>query len=64
MIRSLKERQAIVVLCSTELEEVATICDRVLVFYRHRICRELDGGSLNQWKILEVMNTGSLTKAA
>jgi ABC-type sugar transport system ATPase subunit len=64
LIRSLVERDAIVVLCSTDLEELATVCDRVLVFYRHRICAELDGESLTQSKILEVMNTGSLGKAA
>lgn len=64
LVRSLVERQAIVVLCPTDLEELATVCDRVLVFYRHRICAEFDGESLNQSKILEVMNTGSLGKAA
>ncbi|MGC1184109.1 MAG: sugar ABC transporter ATP-binding protein [Candidatus Dormiibacterota bacterium] len=64
LFRRLLERQAVVILCSTDLDELATVCDRVLVFYRHRICAELDGASLNQSKILEVMNTGSLEKAA
>jgi ABC-type sugar transport system ATPase subunit len=64
LIRGLVKRDTIVVLCSTDLEELATMCDRVLVFYRQRICAELRGSTLDQSKILEVMNTGSLGKAA
>lgn len=51
---------AVVLLCSTDLEELVGACDRVLVFYRGRICAELRGAEKNSRRMLELMNTGEL----
>jgi ABC-type sugar transport system ATPase subunit len=55
---------AVVLLTSTDLDELATVCDRVLVFYRGGICAELAGEALREHTILEAMNTGSAEPAA
>jgi len=55
---------AVVVFHSTDLEELATACDRVLVFYRGTICGELSGAALDATAILRLMNTGVLDEAA
>jgi ABC-type sugar transport system ATPase subunit len=55
---------AVVVFHSTDLEELATACDRVLVFYRGTICGELSGTALDATAILRLMNTGVLDEAA
>jgi ABC-type sugar transport system ATPase subunit len=36
------------------------LCDRVLVFYRGRVCAELAGTRLRVHTVLEAMNTGRL----
>ncbi len=64
LIRSLAAARGVVILCSTDLDELARLCDRVLVFYQHRVCAELSGGQLSQPVILETMNTGCLGQAA
>jgi ABC-type sugar transport system ATPase subunit len=55
---------AVVVFHSTDLEELATACDRVLVFYRGTICGELSGAALDATAMLRLMNTGVLDEAA
>jgi ABC-type sugar transport system ATPase subunit len=55
---------AVVVFHSTDLEELATACDRVLVFYRGTICGELSGAALDATAMLRLMNTGILEDAA
>ncbi len=64
LMKSLAKSSAVIVLCSTDLEELVLVCDRLMVFYHHRICAELSGPTLTQPNILEAMNTGSLGKAA
>lgn len=49
---------------STDLEELAKGCDRVLVFYRGAICGELSGPALTSRALLELMNTGRLDQDA
>jgi len=44
----------VVVLCSTEAEELASLCDRILVFYRGRITAP----GIDQHTVLEAINTG------
>ena len=44
--------------------ELATACDRVLVFFQGRICAELQGDALTTHAMLEAMNTGAAAEAA
>lgn len=47
---------AAVLLCSTDLDELVTLCDRVLVFRRGRIAAQLSGDDLNRHRLLTEMN--------
>jgi ABC-type sugar transport system ATPase subunit len=58
LVRSVAEAGAVVLLCSTDIDELATLCDRVIVLHRGRVCAELSGESLRQHDILSAMNTG------
>ena len=60
LLRAAAAGGAVVVLHSTELEELASVCDRVVVFYRGRICAELSGADRNPSAILHAMNTGQV----
>lgn len=60
LMRDLARQGVVQVLASTDLAELATVCDSVLVFFGGRICAKLDAESLNAHTILEVMNTGKL----
>jgi ABC-type sugar transport system ATPase subunit len=61
LIRAVAQAGAVVLLCSTDIDELADVCDRVVVFYRGRICVEFSGESQNAHAVLEAMNTGSAT---
>jgi ABC-type sugar transport system ATPase subunit len=58
ILRSAAGEGAVVIYLSTDLEELAAGCDRVLVFYRGRICAELSGDTLTASRLSQVMNTG------
>ncbi|MFC3978629.1 sugar ABC transporter ATP-binding protein [Streptosporangium jomthongense] len=58
LIRSATQTGTVTMLCSTDVEELASLCDRVAVFYRGRVAAILEGESLTQHNILETMNTG------
>jgi ABC-type sugar transport system ATPase subunit len=60
LVRSVAEAGAVVLLCSTDLDELATLCDRVFVLHHGRVCAELAGESLRQHEILAAMNTGTV----
>ena len=60
MVRALAVAGATTLVCSTDLEELTGLCDRVLVFYAGCMCAELSGESLTSQTLLEAMNTGSL----
>jgi ribose transport system ATP-binding protein len=64
LIRSAAEAGAIVLLASTDLDELEHICDRVLVFYRGRIAAELSDDDARVHTLLEAMNTGEFSRAA
>ncbi|WP_040740501.1 ATP-binding cassette domain-containing protein, partial [Nocardia tenerifensis] len=49
----------VVLLCSTDVDELASLCDRVLVLYRGRLCATLEGDRLDQHTMLHAMNTGA-----
>ncbi|WP_172122069.1 sugar ABC transporter ATP-binding protein [Devosia sp. 919] len=50
---------AVVVYLSTDPAELATGCDRVLVFHRGTICGELSGEALTPSALLQLMNSGT-----
>jgi ABC-type sugar transport system ATPase subunit len=58
LIRAEAGAGAAVVFCSTDLDELAEVCDRVVVFFRGRVCAELAGEPLTKAALLEAMNTG------
>jgi ABC-type sugar transport system ATPase subunit len=59
LIRGAAAAGAVVLLTSTDIDELAAVCDRVLVFYHGRICAELTGARLSEHAVLEAMNTGA-----
>ncbi len=59
LVRDEAASGAPVLLCSTDVDELVAVCDRVLVFFRGRICAELSGRALQPHAVLEAMNTGS-----
>jgi ABC-type sugar transport system ATPase subunit len=59
LVRAEAAAGASVLYCSTDLEELAAVCDRVLVFFHRRICAELRDEGLTSHAILEAMNTGT-----
>jgi ABC-type sugar transport system ATPase subunit len=59
LVRGAAEAGAVVLLTSTDLDELAGICDRVLVFHRGAVCAELAGAGLEPHALLVAMNTGT-----
>jgi ABC-type sugar transport system ATPase subunit len=64
IIRSAADAGTIVVLCSTDVDELAELCDRVVVVYQGAVAAELAGDELRNTTLLEAMNTGSVEHAA
>ena len=64
LIHAAADAQALILLNSTDLDELTSVCDRVLVFFGGRICAELAGEQLTVRNVLESMNTGALPAAA
>jgi ABC-type sugar transport system ATPase subunit len=64
LIRAAADAGAVVLLASTDLDEIVEVCDRVAVFFDGRICAEMDKGSLEQHRLLEVMNTSDAAPRA
>jgi ABC-type sugar transport system ATPase subunit len=60
LIRSTAAAGAPVLICSTDIDELASLCDRVVVLYQGRATTELAGDALRTHAILEAMNTGAL----
>jgi ABC-type sugar transport system ATPase subunit len=58
LIRSTAAAGAPVLICSTDIDELASLCDRVVVLYQGRVAAELAGRALNTHAVLEAMNTG------
>ena len=46
-------------ICSTDIDELASLCDRVVVLYQGRVSAVLAGGALRTHAVLEAMNQGS-----
>jgi ABC-type sugar transport system ATPase subunit len=64
LFRAAADANALILFASTDLDELATVCDRVLVFFRGAVGAELEGERLSVRDMLESMNTGSLAAAA
>ncbi|HEY1915243.1 MAG TPA: sugar ABC transporter ATP-binding protein [Streptosporangiaceae bacterium] len=64
LIRAMADAGAVVVLCSTDNQELAELCDRVAVFYQGALAGELAGARLDQHTLLESINTGNVQEAA
>jgi ABC-type sugar transport system ATPase subunit len=64
LIRAAAAANAVVLLNSTDLEELASVCDRALVFFGGSVCAELSGARLTVRNLLESMNTGAVPAAA
>jgi ABC-type sugar transport system ATPase subunit len=58
LIRRVARGGAITMMCSTDVDELVSLCHRVLVFYRGRLCAELSGATLDEHTVLETLNTG------
>ncbi|ALG10784.1 sugar ABC transporter ATP-binding protein [Kibdelosporangium phytohabitans] len=48
--------KAVVLLCSTDLDEIVSLCHRVLVFRRGRVAVQLSGADLTRHRLLTEMN--------
>ena len=59
LIRSTADAGAPVLICSTDIDELASLCDRVVVLHQGRVSAVLAGGALRTHAVLEAMNQGS-----
>jgi ABC-type sugar transport system ATPase subunit len=64
LIRAEAAAGAAVLLCSTDVDELAEVCDRVVIFFHHEVCATLEGEELRPHAILEAMNSGTIEPAA
>jgi ABC-type sugar transport system ATPase subunit len=58
LIRSTATAGAPVLICSTDLDELESLCDRVVVLHQGHVSAELAGETLRAHAILEAMNAG------
>jgi ABC-type sugar transport system ATPase subunit len=58
LIRAAANGGAVVLLASTDVDELAELCDRVAVFFQGRVCTDLAGDALRPHAVLEAMHTG------
>jgi ABC-type sugar transport system ATPase subunit len=56
LIRGLADQGVVVILCSTDVSEMADLCDRVLIFRRQEQVGELSGKDLTEHGVLEAIN--------
>jgi ABC-type sugar transport system ATPase subunit len=59
LIRSTAAAGAPVLICSTDIDELASLCDRVVVLRQGRVTAELSGERLRTHAILELMNAAA-----
>jgi ABC-type sugar transport system ATPase subunit len=58
IIRDIAARKSVVLIASSDLEELAEVCDRVIVFYRGASVGEIPHGSLDEHRLLQAITTG------
>jgi ABC-type sugar transport system ATPase subunit len=64
VINDLAVRGRTVLITSSDLDELATVCDRVLVFVQRELVRTLAGEELTEHRLLEAINTGKTSASA
>ena len=57
LIRSAAAAGAPVLICSTDIDELASLCDRVVVLHQGSVSAKLAGEALSTHAVLEAMNT-------
>ncbi len=60
IIAQMAARKRIVLIASSDLEELADVCDRVVVFFQGAAVGEIRGDELSEHRLLEAINTGSV----
>jgi ABC-type sugar transport system ATPase subunit len=60
IIRELAREDRVLLLCSSELQELTELCDRVIVFWQGRAVAELAGPALSEHAVLHAINTGAV----
>ena len=60
VIRSLADEGAVVLVTSSDLDELCVLADRALVFFHGRVVGEVEAEDLTPHRILEAINTGVL----
>jgi ABC-type sugar transport system ATPase subunit len=58
LIAQMAAEKRIVMLTSSDLEELVDVSDRVVVFFQGAVVGELQGGELTEHRLLEAINTG------
>jgi ribose transport system ATP-binding protein len=61
IVRGLAAAGRVVLISSTDPDELIELCDRVAVFFRGRLCAELSGADLTQAALLHAMATGEIS---
>jgi ABC-type sugar transport system ATPase subunit len=61
IVRELAAGGRVVLISSTDPDELVELCDRVAVFHRGRLCAELSGVELTQPALLHAMATGEVS---
>ncbi len=64
IIADIAARGRVVMYTSSDLEEMAGVCDRVIVFFAGRAVGEVAGAELSGHRLLEAINVGSVAAAA
>jgi ABC-type sugar transport system ATPase subunit len=60
IIGEMAERRRIVLIISSDLEELADVCDRVVVFFQGQAVGEIPRERLSEHRLLEAINTGEV----
>ncbi|WP_445152410.1 sugar ABC transporter ATP-binding protein [Baekduia sp. Peel2402] len=63
LIRSTATAGVPTLICSTDIDELATLCDRVIVIHNRKATTSLTGDALTTHAVLEAMNTGTVASS-
>lgn len=61
IIAQMAASNKVIIYSSSDLEEMAHVCDRVVVFFGGRIVGELNKGQLSESALMQAINVGSLS---
>lgn len=64
IIAQMAERGQIVIMTSSDLEELANVCDRVLIFMQGTMVGEFHRAQLSEHRLLAAINTGAIVTEA